>query len=608
MLDLSDLVDAISGDEFDEIPVSIETFVTDEHYLNLPNQPLSDLQYEMVRASTQIFKLETLQRLHGEAEGRRIYREYTFNEVIAQLGKGSGKDHTSAIACAYVVYLLLCLKSPSEYYGAPEDEPIDIINIAINAEQAKNVFFKKFTNRIKRSPWFQGRCKENANFVEFDKNIRVYSGHSEREGWEGYNTFYVVLDEISGFALDVKGGSEASTTASAIYKMYRASVTSRFAEFGKLILLSFPRFVNDFIQQRYNAVVGEKEVVKRRHTFKINEELPDGHDGNEFEIEWDEDHIVSYRSPKTWALRRPSWEVNPTKNIQDYMRDFLDDPQDALGRFACMPPMAVDAFFPDREKIESAFRTSNGLNETNRFYPDFKPKEGVKYFIHVDLAQKQDRCAVAMSHVEKFIVRQVAGHVEEPAPVVKVDLVRWWQPTKEKMVDFTEVREFILSLKRRGFDIQLVTFDRWQSADMIKTLNEYGLKAEILSVAKRHYTDMKMVVHEERLIGPNIDELIEELLALVITRQDKVDHTSKSYKDLSDAVCGSIYNAIEHTPRNDTHELEVYTAKTLANRTKKTNYINDPNAINDRKKGPGKETMDVSLAEYLALMRVVGKG
>ncbi len=42
--------------------------------------------------------------------------------------------------------------------------------------------------------------------------------------------------------------------------MYRASVDSRFPDYGKVILLSFPRYKNDYIQQRYDDVVSEKEI------------------------------------------------------------------------------------------------------------------------------------------------------------------------------------------------------------------------------------------------------------------------------------------------------------------------------------------------------------
>lgn len=560
-LDFSDFMEVLEGDVFDERPVTIEEFVTGREYLNLP--PLSEYQYQMLRASTQIYKKETLQVLYSDKEADKIWKQ-TCNEVILQLGKGSGKDYTSTIACAYIVYLLLCLKDPARYYGKPPGDSIDIINIAINAVQANRVFFKGFKTRIEKSPWFAGRYNPKASSVEFDKAITVHSGHSQRESWEGYNVLVVILDEISGFELESTSGHEQAKTASAIYKMYRASVASRFPDFGKLILLSFPRFKNDFIQQRYNEVIADKEVVIRNHTFKIDPELPDDVEENKFTVSWEEDHIISYTVPKVFALKRPTWEINPTRSIEDFTVDFYSDPVDALSRFACMPPEAVDAFFKSREKIENAFNNPHlAVDEYGRFAEWFKPDDDKVYFLHVDLAQKHDHCAVAMAHVESWVSMKIAGTMTEAAPKVIVDAVRFWTPTTDKSVDFTDVKDYIIQLRERGFNLRLVTFDRWNSHDLMQQLKNYNINTELLSVAKKHYEDMAMVVTEERLHGPRIQLLVDELLQLRITRADKVDHPRKGSKDLSDAVCGAVYNAIAHTPKDRMGEIQIHTYSTL---------------------------------------------
>ena len=213
MTDFSDFLEALEEDAFEEKPVDIEEFVTSNDYLALP--PLSDYQYQMIKASTQIYKHETLVKLYGEEEGEKRWKQ-TCNEVIFQLGKGSGKDYTSTIACAYIVYLLLCLKDPARYYGKPPGDAIDIINVAVNAVQAQQVFFKGFKNRITRCPWFIGKYNEKVGSIEFIKSITVHSGHSQRESWEGYNLLFAVLDEISGFDLESTSGNEQAKTASAI--------------------------------------------------------------------------------------------------------------------------------------------------------------------------------------------------------------------------------------------------------------------------------------------------------------------------------------------------------------------------------------------------------
>jgi hypothetical protein len=566
-LNFNDLIDILDGEEFDERPVDLRTFVTSPDYLGLP--PLSELQYELIEKSSQIYKEATLKKLFGEDEGSLRFKQ-TCNEVIAQLGKGSGKDYCSTISVSYIVYLLLCLKDPATYYGKPPGDSIDILNVAINAQQASNVFFKGFKTRIDRSPWFVGKYEAKASEVKFDKSITVHSGHSERESWEGYNVIVVVLDEISGFAIENTTGHDQAKTGEAIYDMYRASVASRFPDFGKVILLSFPRFKNDYIQTHYESVIAEKETVIRSVLMKMDEDLPDHTEGNEITVEWEEDHIKSYLYPKTYAIKRPTWDINPTKKIEDFKVDFYRNSLDALGRFACMPPEAVDAFFKSREKIEKAFYKMNiAVDQFGRLEEWFQPEKDKEYFIHVDLAQKHDHCAVAMAHVNHWVNVKVTNDYSQPAPIVEVDAVRFWTPTADKSVDFTEVKDYILSLKTRGFNIRVCTFDRWNSHDMMQQLKQYGINTELLSVAKKHYDDMAMIVAEERVSGPAIKLLIDELLQLRIMR-DKVDHPRKGSKDLADAVCGAIFNSISRTKQENDREIKIHTYESMS-------YDNDSN-------------------------------
>lgn len=862
--------------------------------------------------------------------GNGLYWTMTQPNSSNYLGNGcisqqSGKDELSAIAIAYIVYLLLCLRDPAAYYKKPAGDNIDILNIAINSDQAKNVFFKKFNNFITVSPWFQGRYDSNASGgpakadkFEFDKNITVYSGHSEKEAWEGYNcrtpdvealtregwktydrltvgeeiytidhetgagewqplerinvfdvdediirfsgkhftatstadhrwptiTRYgtrrwkttstlntgdniplkatnaglptvpkyddnfveliawymtegtinrshteiyqsavvnpdnvnrirkcltgcfgpgesslqrltvpqwrenlrrgvvefkmnrviarvleesapgrvptyefmnsltlaqlelfisvcmladnrgpdcfaqknyqmaevfafaciqtgraiscrevkcgdykmlnvrirrksvvnpiaakierqifryqgkvwcptvkngtwlsreggtvhftgnciaVVLDEISGFAIE--SASPTGKTAQGIYDMYKASVVSRFAGFGKLICLSFPRYKGDFITKRYNEVIGGKQVVAREVVTKINDELPDGVEGNELVIQWEEDHIDYYTERWVYALRRPPWDVNPTVSIEDYVGYFLSNYTDAMGRFACMPPDAIDAFFKDRARIEAAMDQYNGWDHSQGQYADeniFAPEPGKEYFVHVDLAQKHDRCAVAMAHVEKWVRKEIMGKVTEPKPFVRVDLLRFWEPKIQGEVDFQEVQDFIVDLQRKGFNLRLVTFDQWRSEDMRKYLNSVGIRSELLSIKKEQYVDFAVVMQDYRLKGPKEEKLIEEMTRLRLFPNGKIDHTRRGYKDLSDATCGAIFNAVTKTRRDFNQDIEIMTLKEIKkverNRIQEDNVIVAPSQS---------KRMPQEIADLLERFRVV---
>jgi hypothetical protein len=557
MADFGDFLEALKNNNFAETPVNAKTFVEGEDYLGQP--PLSQTQYDIIEAMSQIYRKEDLIDLMGAEEGARYYKKYTKNEVILQLGKGSGKDFTSTVACAYIVYKLLCLKEPARYFGKPSGDAIDIINVAINAQQAKNVFFKGFKTKIEKSPWFQGKYNPKAESIEFDHAITVYSGHSERESHEGLNLILAVLDEISGFANDVGTGNDQGKTADNIYKAFRASVDSRFPDLGKVALLSFPRYPGDFISQRYDAVILEKEALHKTHKFIINDELPEDMVGNSLEIEWDEDQIISYKYPGVFALKRPTWEVNPTRKIDDFKIAFMTDLGDAMQRFACVPTYSSDSFFKQVEKVRSCMTIRNPIDSYKRFDETFKPDPTKKYYVHADLAQKHDKCAVAIAHVDKWVNIQVIKDYQQVAPVVVVDAVVYWEPKIEGPVNLSEVKLWIQNLRRQGFDIGMVSFDRWQSFDIQNELKQVGIRTETVSVAKKHYEDMAMLIYEERLAMPAIELLFEELTELKIMKNNRVDHPRKSSKDLADAVCGAIFGAISHTPKDLDQEIEIHT-------------------------------------------------
>jgi hypothetical protein len=554
----NEFLEALENNPFEEKPVDVKTFVEGEDYLNQP--PLSDVQYDIVEAMSQVYKVEDLKILMGSVEGEKHYKKYTKNEIILQLGKGSGKDFTSTVGCAYIVYKLLCLKDPARYYGKPSGDAIDIINVAINAQQAKNVFFKGFKTKIEKSKWFAGKYDSKVDSITFDKSITVYSGHSERESHEGLNLILAVLDEISGFASEVTSGNEQGKTADNIYKAFRGSVDSRFPDLGKVALLSFPRYVGDFISKRYEEVIADKETIEKTHTFIINPELNHDDPENQFTISWDEDHIKSYKYPGIFALKRPTWIVNPTRKIDDFKIAFITDLGDAMMRFACVPTYASDAFFKQIDKVERAMSLRNPVDTFRRFDPSFKPDPDKVYFVHADLAQKHDKCAVAIAHVEKWVNIEVIKDYEQVAPIVVVDAVAWWEPRAEGPVNLSEVKQWIMNLRREGFNLGMVSFDRWQSYDIQQELKAVGIRTDTVSVAKKHYEDLAMMIYEERVAMPHIPLLLEEMSELKITNNGKkVDHPRKKSKDLADAVTGAVFGAISHTEKDTNYEIEIHT-------------------------------------------------
>ena len=471
----------------------------------------------------------------GEEAGIEYYNKYTDNEVICMLGKGSGKDHCSRISIAYTSYLLHCLNDPLTYFGKAKGVYIDLLNLAVNAQQAQRVFFEPLKNLLLSSPYFNavGFEPRVSEIFFFSRPVRCFSGHSESEGWEGYEVLTVVLDEISAFKTDaeIKGEVRAKGSASAIYNMSKLSVMSRFPEVGKVILLSFPRYKGDFIQQRY---FGSQEKAE----------------------------------PKTWSIKAATWEVNPTIKREQLESEYIRNPIEARARFECEPPNMEDAYFRDADLVRKAFMHGDDpVDEDGVYKPWFNNKDGHRRFIHVDLGLKRDRSALCMSHCSGFKEVRTSMGVEK-LPIINVDLVHSWEASPGAEINFASVRQMIIDLCRK-FDVAKVTFDRWQSIEMIQSLRAQGINADFHSVKKTDYDTLMTAIYDTRLRGYWNELLVEEeLLKLRLFSNNKIDHPNSGSKDLADAVAGSVFNSVDNMAIELELEVEIY-------------GIDDPRAIED---------------------------
>lgn len=546
-LSLEEIRSLLNKEELEDEPVELHRFVTDPYFLGL--KPLSPVQTMIVERMTQVFFPPTLEKLYGKEEADRIWNE-TVNEVICQIGKGGGKDWSLRIAFARIIYLLHCLKDPLDYYGIGHGEYIDLLNIALNSDQAQRIFFDPLKNLLIASPYFQKRgfiaMSKKIEFME--RPIRCFSGHSEAEGWEGYNLIAVTLDEISAFKIQEESTSKESKyhSAKAIYDMARLSVISRFPQVGKVALLSFPRFEADFIQQRYEGVIAKKV------TRKVERNL------GPITIWWEDDEIIEYREPKVWAVKCPTFVSNPTKRPEDFLSDFIRDPVNSNARILCRPPKTSEAYFRDPDRVRSCFHQHDEscpmgescperppFDESGRLLTTFRDPDGPPRFIHIDLGLNRDRSALCMVHCSGFHRSMADGQI---MPVIKMDVIKYWEAPPDGEVDFNDVRRFVFSLADR-FNVAMVTIDRWNSIDSRNIFLSRGIYTEFMNVKKDHYDTLSTCIHDKRLIAYYHPILVEdELLKLQLLRGTKVDHPKTGYKDGSDALAGAVYSCTENTP------------------------------------------------------------
>jgi hypothetical protein len=145
----------------------------------------------------------------------------------------------------------------------------------------------------------------------------------------------------------------------------------------------------------------------------------------------------------------------------------------------------------------------------------------------------------------------------EHLPIINVDLVHSWKAAPGEEINFASVRQMIVDLCKR-FDVAKVTFDRWQSIEMIQSLRSQGINADFHSVKKTDYDTLMTSIYDTRLRGYWNHILVEEeLLKLRLFSNNKIDHPNAGSKDLADALAGSVFNAIENMAMETEVEIEI---------------------------------------------------
>ena len=487
-----------SDNIWDSEPVDLETFLYGEDYLNLSLR-LSKPQLEFVYTTSNIFDPPF------------------FTESVLMAGQGSGKDTCSILIGLRIVYLLHCLKSPQTYFGMDSNGFIDSINVAQNADIARNIYFSTLSNILRSAPLFDPdvgsfyiHARITQQTVTFPKNIRLISGNSENESWQGYTPILIILDEIDAFKSEQelqRSHSLRSEGAEGVYNTAKALVQSRFPRVGKIICLSWPRFKGSFIQRRFT-----------------NGKMEDR----------------TYVACKEGGVPYATWEFNPSKKAEDFADFYETDPILARARFECDPPFARDAYIKDSLPVLRAFDaeidevgqiTWGRLKEIRN---DSGLILGTKYFVHVDLGLRHANAAICIAH-------QGSEHVV-------IDLIKVWEPEPEYDVDFSAIENYILALRDKGHRIVSVTYDNYQSISSLQKLAKFGIPAKYKSIgrsSREAYDTFKDLLYKEKLDGYFDRATIEEILGLDVVYGDKIEARPGMKKDRADAVVGAVHGVLK---------------------------------------------------------------
>lgn len=169
--------------DYEEIPVDIDTFIEDDRYIG-----------KITKNGTTIYP-------YWRNALRNIFSPNNhYSEIIFTGAIGLGKTTIAITAMSYILYQLLCLKDPQEFYGLQGNSEIVLAFFNVNLDLSYGVAYKKMQSMLMESPWFlehgkiYGRQDKNKNYVP-DKKIRFRVGSQENHGL-GQDIFCLTGDTI----------------------------------------------------------------------------------------------------------------------------------------------------------------------------------------------------------------------------------------------------------------------------------------------------------------------------------------------------------------------------------------------------------------------------
>lgn len=556
----SDTLQGIWMSDYEEIPVDIKTFITDPEFLGkiFVDDDGNLLIYK--------FWIDVLSIIFAE---NSPYFETVFSGAI-----GLGKSTIACVGLAYILYKLLCLRNPSQYYRLSKKSKIAIAIFNVSLDQGYGVGYYKLQQYCQASPWFlrHGTLSGRTNLTYYpDKDIEILVG-SKMEHFLGRDIFAGFMDEM-----EFAKGSDPKMESSSVMKLYttiKRRMESRYMNQGKLpgmlFLVSSKKSEHDFLEQYIKKQEGKPYIFVVDEPIWVVKADLGLYSGKYFKV------AVGNRYLKSKVLTEEDDPNSYTKNGQEvidvpveYREAFDLDINTSLMDIAGKA-LSSSLKFIYYDKLKLCYReylknpfTMNSIElgfDDESELKDFLIPEYLSVldrakprFIHWDASKNGDATGLAMTSIanSKTVRRLVGGQVYSENDIVhKLDFAIRIKAVPGQEIPFYKIRNFIYYLKGTlGYNIISVTCDSFQSVDTLQQLKLRGFLTATLSVdrSRTPYEGLKNAINEGRFICPYIEELEDELLDIEDDKTTgKIDHTETGSKDIADAVAASLYRSIDY--------------------------------------------------------------
>ena len=564
----SDTYNDILYEDYEEIPVDIETFLKDPNYLG------KGLVNEEGKFTVFPYWVETLKKIFPNN------LDTAYNTLALSGAIGLGKSFVAVLCGLYELYRMLCLKDPYLHYGL---QPIDKITFAfmnITLDASKGVAWDKCQQLLQVSPWFmsKGTLSGTTNVVwNPPKGIELIAGSLSRH-IIGRAVFWAFFDEIS-FQPNQDIGKQKEK-AKTLVSTASARMQSRFmkGEYNPtlLVLASSKRTEQSYME----TFIATKKQQESKTTLVIDEPQwvirTDKDSPNKFKVALGNKFLNSEVLPLNVTEEELKLWRDKGYRILDvpmgYYEAFIDDIDIALTDIAGISTSNSTKYISGprlaackSDKFKNAFirdviEVGNAPDDKAQYY-DFFDMDRIDpilksrpLYIHYDMSVSGDKTGLAGS----WIIGKKPPIEGQPASrelFYRVPFVVSIKAPKGYQVSFEKNRQFIYWLRDQGFNIKGISTDTFQSYDTGQQLKAKGFEYDIVSVDRidsdricKPYQYLKNTIYEERVELPEDNLLTEELLGLQRENSGKIDHDPSGInsKDSADAVCGAIWNASQN--------------------------------------------------------------
>lgn len=464
--------------------------------------------------------------LYREKRVSMPYEEYQSSDIIQinlVMGRRASKSTVIGILAAYMLYLVLLLDHPQEYFGIVSSDPMDCTIMAMGESNAKKLF-SKFVKSLRRSPFFRPFLLEDTTTQE----LRIWTTHDLQKlaaagkagkpvplsnsitvravanspQVRGDNNLFAILEEFAHYATSA-GSTRDKPLDDTVYEAITPSISGfknpDGTPFGKAFLISSP---NGKKGKFYNEVISSYELKGKSGSLTI---------------------------------QAPTWEINPSISPafleSEYHKNRSSYDQEYGAIF-------VEGGVSWLQDLGCFYRSVNILSLPKVM----KGRIDRIYFCGIDFALSNDGTSISVCHLEPNVIRDLQSLTAEARAYNEEDfLEEFIKVVKNRyVVDYSEARyagippyenrtvllidevlEWVNEVYQR-FPIQAGIYDQWSGAIIAQLIRQKGIKrlemvSHTAAINDNQYKTFSQLLHSDSLVLPNDPQLHRELLGLQAT-------------------------------------------------------------------------------------------